>query len=322
MDNKEVGDKSKALSHGNINYGATLSQDLSSDQLSLDQFEIRREKKEDHIIATDYDTGLHPLSSETMQCFHLILNSLFKALLECGYGRWHWMLAMSCGLANAADAVEILCTSFLLPSAECDLQLTNLRKGTIPIVGFVGMLIGGFLWGTLGKYTYNCPQSKFIFSIKLFEGDIYGRRSTLIIAMFVNAVFGAVSAASWDYATFLLLRFLSGLGYETQHFSLIFRRYIRHLFFQRWWQHSASVDIFCRVPAQQEAGRGAEPAGHILDGGERDGGGPGLGHHPAPAELGLLALVHAGLRRPQPPGLPGVPPPPGVAQVSALSGQT
>ena len=32
--------------------------------------------------------------------------------------------------------------------------------------------------------------------------------------MFVNALFGAVSAASWDYATFLLLRFVSGLGSE------------------------------------------------------------------------------------------------------------
>ena len=78
------------------------------------------------------------------------VKTLFAALSECGYGRWHWMLALCCGLANAADAVEILCTSFLLPSAECDLELTNLRKGTIPIVGFLGMLIGGFLWGTLG----------------------------------------------------------------------------------------------------------------------------------------------------------------------------
>ena len=52
---------------------------------------------------------------------------------------------------------------------------------------------------------------------KWCEGDIYGRRSTLIIAMFVNALFGAVSAASWDYATFLLLRFVSGLGYEIQN---------------------------------------------------------------------------------------------------------
>ena len=75
---------------------------------------------------------------------------------------------------------------------QCDLQLTNIRKSTIPIVGFVGMLLGGFLWGSLG--------------------DIYGRRATLIVAMLVNTVFGAVSAVSGDYATFLVLRFISGLG--------------------------------------------------------------------------------------------------------------
>ena len=61
MDNKPIIDESKALSHGNINYGATLSQD---DQLTLDQFEIRKEKKDDDTVATDYDTGLHHLSYE------------------------------------------------------------------------------------------------------------------------------------------------------------------------------------------------------------------------------------------------------------------
>ena len=54
MDNE-----SKALSHGNINYGATLPQDH---QLTLNQFEIRKEKKDDDTVATDYDTGLHHLS--------------------------------------------------------------------------------------------------------------------------------------------------------------------------------------------------------------------------------------------------------------------
>ena len=97
-----------------------------------------------------------------------------------------------CGWANAADAVEILCTSFLLPSAECDLNLTNFRKSFIPIMGFIGMLIGGFVWGSLG--------------------DIYGRRGTLIVAMMVNTIFGAVSCVSNDYYTFLVLRFISGIG--------------------------------------------------------------------------------------------------------------
>ena len=73
------------------------------------------------------------------------------ALTHVGYGRWHWMLAWVCGWANASDAVELLAISFLLPSAQCELELTNLRKSVIVMIGFVGMLIGGFLWGTLGK---------------------------------------------------------------------------------------------------------------------------------------------------------------------------
>ena len=62
MDNKPIVDKSKASSPGNINYGATLSQNMTSDQLTLDQFEIRREKQEDDAVTTDYDTGVHHLS--------------------------------------------------------------------------------------------------------------------------------------------------------------------------------------------------------------------------------------------------------------------
>ena len=51
-------------------------------------------------------------------CIKSIMYFWPAALTLCGYGRWHWLLALCCGWANAADAVEILCTSFLLPSAE------------------------------------------------------------------------------------------------------------------------------------------------------------------------------------------------------------
>ena len=78
------------------------------------------------------------------------------ALTHVGYGRWHWWLAWVCGWANASDAVELLAISFLLPSAQCELELTNLRKSVIVMIGFVGMLIGGFLWGTLGRAQYTC----------------------------------------------------------------------------------------------------------------------------------------------------------------------
>ena len=40
-----------------------------------------------------------------------------SALELTGYSSFHYWLAFVCGWANASDAVEILCISFLLPSA-------------------------------------------------------------------------------------------------------------------------------------------------------------------------------------------------------------
>ena len=97
-----------------------------------------------------------------------------------------------CGWANASDAVEILCISFLLPSAECDLKLTGERKGNLTLILFVGMMLGGYIWGSLA--------------------DIFGRRNILVNAMLVNAVAVFASSFSQDYYVFLVLRFLSGLG--------------------------------------------------------------------------------------------------------------
>ena len=43
-----------------------------------------------------------------------------------------------CGLANASDAVEVLCISFLLPAAECELKLTTSDKGWLSAIMFIG----------------------------------------------------------------------------------------------------------------------------------------------------------------------------------------
>jgi len=114
------------------------------------------------------------------------------ALGLTGYGVFHYWLMLVCGWANASDAVEILCISFLLPSAECDLQLTPARKGWLSAILFVGMMIGGYVWGSLG--------------------DTLGRRRVLMNAMIVNAVAGFISSFSQEYYFFLLLRFISGVG--------------------------------------------------------------------------------------------------------------
>lgn len=114
------------------------------------------------------------------------------ALGRAGFGKFHYWLLFVCGWANASDAIEILCISFLLPSAQCDLQLTSEEKGWLSAILFIGMLVGGYLWGSLS--------------------DVYGRKRTLILAMLINAFCGFGSSLSQEKTSFFIIRFLSGVG--------------------------------------------------------------------------------------------------------------
>ncbi len=61
-----------------------------------------------------------------------------SAISAAGYGRFHYWFLFVCGWANASDAVEVLCVSFLLPAAECDLELSSSDKGWLSAIVFIG----------------------------------------------------------------------------------------------------------------------------------------------------------------------------------------
>lgn len=118
----------------------------------------------------------------------------FDRLQEmCGVGRAQYFLLFLYGLANASDSVEIAVVSFVVTSkAECDLDLDSERKGALVSVLFAGMLIGGWLWGSLA--------------------DSQGRKKPFLIALGLNASAGLASALAINYTEFAVLRFISGLG--------------------------------------------------------------------------------------------------------------
>ena len=109
------------------------------------------------------------------------------------------------------------CISFILPSAECDLHLTSVMKGTLSAIVFLGnvkrlvdswkicqnsnillfltgMMVGGYIWGGLG--------------------DSLGRRGVLMVSMVFNSLFAMGSAFALDFPSFVTLRFISALGYD------------------------------------------------------------------------------------------------------------
>ncbi|XP_076373081.1 synaptic vesicle glycoprotein 2C-like isoform X2 [Tachypleus tridentatus] len=115
-----------------------------------------------------------------------------EAINIAGFGRFQWLLLLVCGTANASDAIEILCVSFLLPSAECDLHLSSSDKGWLSAVIFIGMMIGSYLWGTLGDY--------------------FGRRIVLVTALLFNGGFGCLSSLAQTFPVFVVIRLFSGIG--------------------------------------------------------------------------------------------------------------
>ncbi|KAM8862013.1 synaptic vesicle glycoprotein 2C isoform 1-T1 [Synchiropus picturatus] len=115
-----------------------------------------------------------------------------EALEETGFGVFHFLLLCVCGWANASDAIEVLCISFLLPTARCDLLLSSSDMGLLTASIFLGMMVGGYVWG--------------------YMADQRGRRSVLVVSLAVNGLFGGLSSFAPWFWLFLLLRFISGIG--------------------------------------------------------------------------------------------------------------
>ncbi|XP_078322723.1 synaptic vesicle glycoprotein 2C-like isoform X2 [Crassostrea virginica] len=109
-----------------------------------------------------------------------------------GYGRFHWLVLFLCGWAVSSDAIEVLSVSFMLPSAQQDLDMSSEDKGWLNAIIFVGMMLGGYFWGSLA--------------------DRHGRRTVLLGSLTVNGLGGLVSSTSQVFWLFLLARFISGIG--------------------------------------------------------------------------------------------------------------
>lgn len=115
-----------------------------------------------------------------------------EALARTGRGKFQYLLLAMCGWALSSDAIEVLSISFILVPAQNDLHLSGTDKGLLTAIIFLGMMVGGYLWGSLA--------------------DIYGRRQVLLMSLTVNGLGGLGSSFSPDVATFIILRFISGIG--------------------------------------------------------------------------------------------------------------
>merc|ERR1719204_1124372 len=128
--------------------------------------------------------------------------SVDEAISFVGSGRFQTRILIVTGLLYAADAIEIMILTFLLPILQDEWNLTTAQIGTIGSVIFAGMFVGTVFWSTIS--------------------DKFGRKPTVISSNIGQIVFGVLSAVSGDMYSMMVFRFLTGffLGGSSSCFTM------------------------------------------------------------------------------------------------------
>ncbi|KAF7267110.1 hypothetical protein GWI33_019607 [Rhynchophorus ferrugineus] len=113
-----------------------------------------------------------------------------RAIELTEYGKFHYLLLAICGFVSTSEEMDVISMSFILPSAQCDLDLNTQTKGWLNSIIFIGMMAGAYSWGSVA--------------------DAVGRKKVLIASSFMNALCIVASSFCQSYEWFMLFRFLNG----------------------------------------------------------------------------------------------------------------
>ncbi|XP_068153690.1 synaptic vesicle glycoprotein 2C-like [Drosophila tropicalis] len=114
-----------------------------------------------------------------------------QAIEAAGFGLFNFILFLVAILATFASNFESSSVSYILPVAECDLQLTLNDKGVLNAVGYGGMIFSAIAWGYLA--------------------DTKGRRKVLLYGYWIDMICVFGSALSQNFWMLVLFKFLGGL---------------------------------------------------------------------------------------------------------------
>jgi len=115
-----------------------------------------------------------------------------QAIEEAGFGWFQWKVLFITGAIWAADAMEIMFITFIIPILREQWELEAPWDAMIGIVIFTGMFLGAFGWSTLA--------------------DKQGRRYVVLVTNVIVAVFGTLSAFSPNFGWMLCFRMIVGIG--------------------------------------------------------------------------------------------------------------
>jgi MFS transporter, putative metabolite:H+ symporter len=115
-----------------------------------------------------------------------------SVLEELPVTRWHWRLVVFVGLGSFFDLYEVFLGGVLAPVLATEFKLGTAGKAMVIAAGFAGMFVGA--------------------NVLSVVADRLGRRRVFILNLLVYSLFSLAAAFSPNIETFLVLRFLAGIG--------------------------------------------------------------------------------------------------------------
>ncbi|XP_038211121.1 synaptic vesicle glycoprotein 2A-like [Zerene cesonia] len=113
------------------------------------------------------------------------------ALKECGFGRFHVKLLLSAYVGYTCGLAVSMNTPYILPIAECDLNMSLLQKGVLNAIPYVGMIVSSSVAG--------------------FLTDTFGRKRFIVYGFFGMFIFTVISGLSQRYYVLVTSKFFEGL---------------------------------------------------------------------------------------------------------------
>ncbi|XP_004527473.1 synaptic vesicle glycoprotein 2A [Ceratitis capitata] len=112
------------------------------------------------------------------------------ALALTNFGKFNYFLIFISGMVMAVVLLETSSMGFILPIAQCDLHLTNVDKGVLSAISFLGIISSSHLWG--------------------FLADTKGRRKVMRPTLLATFTVTILSSFAPNFWSMVMLRFLNG----------------------------------------------------------------------------------------------------------------
>lgn len=113
-----------------------------------------------------------------------------KAMEICGNGRYQYTFLLVCGVIFICVGCQYGANAYILPSAECDLNMRSEEKGLLNVAFLIGSVLSALFWG-------------------VFAGA-YGRRNILLLNLFADSIVTLIASFSQSFKLLLMFRVISG----------------------------------------------------------------------------------------------------------------